>query len=45
MSGREIPSLRSFQGPLTELLVREPGLHGMGQVPSRLAPSSTTTSV
>lgn len=41
-------SVLTFQarrGPLTAELVREPGKFGLGQVPSRLAPDSTTTTV
>lgn len=37
--------LRSFTGPLTEKLVREPGEFGLGQVPADLAPDSTTDMV
>ncbi len=33
------------RGPLTAELVREPGGHGLGQVPSRLKPDATTTIV
>lgn len=33
------------QGPLTRELLREPGGFGLGQVPSRLRPDSTTTAV
>jgi anaerobic selenocysteine-containing dehydrogenase len=38
-------ALRAGHGPLTEVLVREPGKFGLGQVPSRLAPDATTTVV
>lgn len=39
------PLLRARRGPLTEDLVREPGKFGLGQVPVRLTPDSTTTMV
>lgn len=39
------PSLRSFDGPLTEDLVREPGKFGLGAVPRQLSPDATTTAV
>jgi anaerobic selenocysteine-containing dehydrogenase len=38
-------SMRSWRGPLTEELVRNPGKFGLGQVPARLAPDATTTMV
>jgi assimilatory nitrate reductase catalytic subunit len=37
--------LRQHEGALTEELEREPGRYGLGQVPSRLAPDRTTTTV
>ena len=37
--------LRQWQGPLTRDLVLRPGDFGLGQVPARLKPDSTTTSV
>jgi anaerobic selenocysteine-containing dehydrogenase len=37
--------LRRFDGPLTRELVRSPGQFGLGQVPDRLTPNGTTTSV
>ncbi|MEM7602599.1 MAG: nitrate reductase, partial [Verrucomicrobiota bacterium] len=37
--------VRTFTGPLTELLVREPGAFGLGQVPSSLAPDATTSMI
>ncbi len=37
--------LRRFEGPLTRELVRAPGRYGLGQVPERLTPNATTTSV
>src|SRR5215510_5924318 len=46
MSAREPNSLlRHWQGPLTRDLVLRPGDFGLGQVPARLKPDSTTTSV
>ncbi|MAS93504.1 MAG: nitrate reductase [Verrucomicrobiales bacterium] len=36
---------RTFSGPLTEQLVREPGAFGLGQVPSSLAPEATTSMI
>lgn len=38
-------SLKSHTGPLTRDLVQEPGSFGLGKVPSRLKPTSTTTSI
>ncbi len=38
-------SLKSHTGPLTKDLVQEPGAFGLGKVPSRLKPVSTTTSI
>jgi anaerobic selenocysteine-containing dehydrogenase len=38
-------AIRAWNGPLTEELVRNPGKFGLGQVPARLAPDSTTTMV
>ncbi|MDP0501511.1 MAG: molybdopterin-dependent oxidoreductase [Verrucomicrobiota bacterium JB022] len=38
-------SLRRWQGPLTEDLVRRPGQFGLGQLPSRLQPDATVKSV
>lgn len=40
-----VTTLRAWTGTLTEELVREPGKFGLGQVPSRLAPDATTTTV
>lgn len=37
--------LKQHSGPLTRDLVQEPGNFGLGRVPSRLLPSSTTTSI
>ncbi len=37
--------LKQHTGPLTRDLVQEPGHFGLGKIPSRLAPSSTTTSI
>jgi len=37
--------LRSHRGPMTSELVQRPGDFGLGQVPSRLKPAGTTTSV
>ena len=37
--------IRTFSGPLTESLVREPGAYGLGQVPSSVAPEATTSMV
>ncbi|MEM7410479.1 MAG: nitrate reductase [Myxococcota bacterium] len=37
--------LHRRDGPLTRDLLREPGAFGLGQVPSRLAPDRTTTTV
>ena len=46
MIGRELNSLlRQWHGPLTRDLVLRPGDFGLGQVPARLKPDSTTTSV
>ena len=42
---REAVAIRAWNGPLTEELVRNPGKFGLGQVPARLAPDSTTTMV
>ena len=36
---------RSFDGPLTETLLREPGKFGLGQLPIKLSPQNTTSSV
>ena len=38
-------SLKSHTGPLTKDLVQEPGAFGLGKIPSRLKPASTTTSI
>ena len=38
-------SLKSHTGPLTKDLVQEPGSFGLGKIPSRLKPVSTTTSI
>ncbi|HET6794918.1 MAG TPA: molybdopterin oxidoreductase family protein [Acidimicrobiales bacterium] len=40
-----VSRLRRRTGPLTARLRREPGAFGLGQLPSRLAPEATTTSV
>jgi assimilatory nitrate reductase catalytic subunit len=37
--------IRAWKGPLTEELVRKPGDFGLGQIPARLAPDATTTTV
>ncbi|MEM1443212.1 MAG: molybdopterin-dependent oxidoreductase, partial [Verrucomicrobiota bacterium] len=37
--------VRTFSGPLTELLVREPGAFGLGQVPKSLSPDATTSMI
>jgi assimilatory nitrate reductase catalytic subunit len=37
--------LKQHTGPLTRDLVMEPGQFGLGKVPARLKPSSTTTSI
>ncbi len=37
--------LKQHTGPLTRDLVQEPGNFGLGKIPSRLKPSSTTTSI
>jgi anaerobic selenocysteine-containing dehydrogenase len=37
--------LKQHTGPLTQDLVQEPGRFGLGKIPSRLKPASTTTSV
>lgn len=37
--------IRSWKGPLTEELVRKPGDFGLGQIPARLEPDATTTTV
>src|SRR5947207_1394817 len=39
------PGLRRWSGPLTEDLVLRPGDFGLGHVPARLKPDSTTTVV
>ncbi|WP_411826095.1 molybdopterin oxidoreductase family protein [Luteolibacter sp. AS25] len=38
-------SLKSHDGPLTADLIQEPGNFGLGKIPSRLRPISTTTSI
>ena len=38
-------SLKSHTGPLTKDLVQEPGAFGLGNIPSRLKPASTTSSI
>ncbi len=38
-------ALRQWHGPLTEDLVLQPGRFGLGQVPARLAPDGTATTV
>jgi assimilatory nitrate reductase catalytic subunit len=40
-----LPSLREWDGRHTRDLVLEPGKYGLGQVPSRLKPDTTTTMV
>lgn len=40
-----LPLLYQREGALTRELVREPGGHGLGQVPSRLKPDATTDMV
>ncbi|MES2308601.1 MAG: nitrate reductase [Verrucomicrobiota bacterium] len=40
-----IPAFRSWDGPLTSLLVQEPGRFGLGQLPVERQPDSITTSV
>jgi len=37
--------LKQSSGPLTKELVQSPGAFGLGKIPSRLAPHSTTTSI
>jgi assimilatory nitrate reductase catalytic subunit len=37
--------IRSHKGPLTSELIRSPGKFGLGQVPDRVAPDSTTSMV
>ncbi len=37
--------LRRFKGPLTERLVKKPGSFGLGKVPARAMPTSTTSMV
>ena len=37
--------LKQHTGPLTRDLVQEPGRFGLGKIPSRLKPASTTTSI
>ena len=37
--------VRSFSGPLTDLLVREPGAFGLGQVPKSQSPDATTSMI
>jgi len=37
--------LKQHDGPLTRDLVQEPGAFGLGKVPARLKPSSTTSSI
>jgi anaerobic selenocysteine-containing dehydrogenase len=39
------PTLRQWDGPLTEELVLHPGEFGLGKVPARLMPDDTTTVV
>ncbi len=38
-------TLRSWNGPLTEELIRHPGEFGLGQVPAHIKPDATTTTV
>jgi assimilatory nitrate reductase catalytic subunit len=46
MTKRRLTDLiRTHHGPLSTELVREPGRFGLGQVPARLAPDSTTSMV
>jgi assimilatory nitrate reductase catalytic subunit len=40
-----VNALRQWTGPLTEELVLKPGEFGLGQVPARLKPDATTTTV
>jgi anaerobic selenocysteine-containing dehydrogenase len=42
---RKLPALREFDGPLTADLVQRPGQFGLGNVPARLVPDATTTTV
>lgn len=37
--------LREWNGPLTEDLVQDPGVFGLGKIPRRLKPDATTTSI
>jgi anaerobic selenocysteine-containing dehydrogenase len=37
--------LKQHTGPMTKVLVQEPGDFGLGKVPSRLKPASTTSSI
>jgi assimilatory nitrate reductase catalytic subunit len=37
--------LRQTDGPITRVLVRNPGRFGLGQIPLKLAPDATTTTV
>lgn len=41
----KLPTFREFTGPLTADLVQSPGQFGLGNVPARLAPDATTTTV
>ena len=41
----QLPPLRAWDGVLTEELVQHPGDFGLGQVPARLKPDATTTTV
>ncbi|HLP75647.1 MAG TPA: nitrate reductase [Candidatus Paceibacterota bacterium] len=43
--GNKNSLLRQWHGPLTENLVLRPGDFGLGQVPARLKPDATTTTV
>src|ERR1041385_1771888 len=44
-TGKKNSLLRQWTGPLTRDLVLHPGEFGLGQVPARLKPDSTTTVV
>jgi anaerobic selenocysteine-containing dehydrogenase len=40
-----LPTLRARKGPLTSLLVQEPGRFGLGQLPAQFQPDAVTNSV
>ncbi|MDD5260978.1 MAG: molybdopterin oxidoreductase family protein [Methylacidiphilales bacterium] len=40
-----LPQIRAWHGPLTSQLVQEPGRFGLGRLPKRLLPDSTTRSI